>query len=104
MLSTIFNIFEHKEAQSYNLIMFIVVGIFASISNIKNKNIDKKLIKKLILPVCVGSICGMLVVKHISDDTIKNIFYIFMVLIGLYEIISSLKSMFNAKTNNERSW
>ena len=31
LLSTIFNIFEHKEAQGYNLIMFVIVGIFATI-------------------------------------------------------------------------
>ena len=41
LLTTIFSIFEHKEAQSYNLIMFVIVGIFATISNFKNKNIDK---------------------------------------------------------------
>ena len=46
LLSTIFNVFEHKEAQGYNLIMFVIVGIFATISNVKNKNIDKNLIKK----------------------------------------------------------
>lgn len=103
LLTTILNIFEHKEAQSYNLIMFIVVGIFATISNIKNKNIDKKLLKNLILPVCVGSICGMLLVKSISDDILKNIFYIFMILIGSYEIISSLKNIISTKNNNGRS-
>lgn len=103
LLTTIFNIFEHKEAQSYNLIMFIVVGIFATISNMKNKNIDKKLLKKLILPVCIGSILGMLFVKHISENILKNIFYIFMVVIGSYEIISSLKNIFCAKNNKERS-
>lgn len=103
LLTTILNIFEHKEAQSYNLIMFIIVGIFATISNIKNKNIDKKLLKKLILPVCIGSICGILLVKHISDDILKNIFYIFMILIGSYEIISSLKNIISTKNNKERS-
>lgn len=104
LLTNIFNVFSHKEAQSYNLIMFIVVGIFATISNFKNKNIDKKILKKLFIPVCVGSICGMLLVKHIDENFLRYIFYCFMVLIGIYEIISSLKNIFSAKNKIERSW
>lgn len=103
LLTTIFHIFEHKEAQSYNLIMFIVVGIFATISNFKNKNIDKDLLKKLIVPICLGSLCGMLLVKLIDEAMLKKFFYGFMVLIGGYEIISSLKMIFFAKTKTERS-
>lgn len=103
LLTTIFNVFSHKEAQSYNLIMFIVVGIFATLSNLKNNNIDKKILKKLIAPVCIGSICGMLLVKQIDEDFLRYIFYGFMVLIGIYEIISSLKNIISAKNKNERS-
>ena len=100
LLSTIFNIFSQKEAQSYNLIMFIVVGISSTIVNLKNKNIDKENFKKLIIPVCLGSIVGVILVRFIDEKILKVIFYIFMVLIGIYEIISSLKNMYKAKTNN----
>ena len=104
LLSTIFNVFEHKEAQGYNLIVFVIVGIFATISNVKNKNIDKNLIKKLLIPVCIGSITGIILLKHIDSNILKNIFYGFMLLIGSYEIISSLKNIIKAKNNtNERS-
>ena len=101
LLSTIFNVFEHKEAQSYNLIMFIVVGISATISNLKNKKLDLKMFKKLIIPVCIGSICGILLIKVINDKSLRLLFYIFMLVIGSYEIISSLKKMLSGKTNNE---
>lgn len=100
LLSTIFNIFSQKEAQSYNLIMFIVVGITSTIVNFKNKSIDKEYFKKLIIPICLGSIVGVILVKFIDEKILKIIFYIFMVLIGTYEIISSLKNMYKAKTNN----
>lgn len=100
LLSTIFNVFNQKEAQSYNLIMFIVVGISSTFFNLKNKNIDKKLFKKLILPVCLGSIIGVNLLKFIDEKILKIIFYVFMILIGGYEIISSLKNIFAAKTNN----
>lgn len=100
LLSTIFNVFNQKEAQSYNLIMFIVVGISSTFFNLKNKNIDKKIFKKLIIPVCLGSIIGVNLLKFIDEKKLKIIFYIFMILIGGYEIISSLKNIFTAKTNN----
>ena len=100
LLSTILNLFSHKEAQSYNLIMFITVGIFATISNIKNKNFDKNILKKIFVPVIIGSICGSLLVKHLDEKILKYIFYVFMLLIGIYEIISSLKNIIKAKNNN----
>ena len=103
LLTTIFSIFEHKEAQSYNLIMFVIAGIFATISNFKNKNIDKDLLKKLIIPVVLGSIIGIILVKRIDEKILKYIFYGFMLLIGFYEIISSLKNIKKEKLNTERS-
>lgn len=103
LLTTILGIFEHKEAQGYNLIMFIAVGIFATISNLKNKNIDKKILKKVVIPVCIGSVIGTMFVKKIEENTLKNIFYTFMIFIGSFEIISSLKNIITAKNNTERS-
>ena len=105
LLTTIFNLLEHKQAQGYNLIMFIVVGIATTIYNIKNKNIDFKNLLKLILPVCVGSICGIFLLKIIDEKILKNCFYLFMVIIGFYEIFSSLKNIYKAKNNKKwKEW
>ena len=105
LIKLIFEILEHKQAQGYNLIMFIVVGIVTSIYNIKNKNIDKKTLLKLLLPVCLGSITGIFLLKKINEDLLKNSFYVFMVIIGFYEIISSLKKLYNAKNNKKwKEW
>ncbi len=104
LLTTIFGLISHKEAQGYNLIMFIAVGITSTIYNIKNKNIDKKILLQLLLPVCLGSITGVFLLKKINENLLKTFFYLFMIIIGIYEIISSLKKIYNAKNNiNERS-
>ena len=104
LLTTIFNMLEQKQAQGYNLILFITVGVVASVYNIKNKSIDKKLFVKIIIPLCLGSLTGIFLLKKISEIFLKNSFYIFMIVIGLYEIISSLKKLYTAKNNkNERS-
>lgn len=102
LLSTIFEVFSHKEAQGYNLIMFIVVGISATIFNLKKKSIDKDYFKKLILPVCIGSIGGIMLVKVLDENLLRVTFYIFMLFIGSYEIITSLKNMIAAK--NKSKW
>lgn len=101
LLTTIFNLLEHKQAQGYNLIMFIAVGIATTIYNIKNKNIDFKNLLKLILTVCAGSICGIFLLKIIDEKILKNCFYLFMVVIGFYEIFSSLKSIYKTKNNKK---
>lgn len=101
LLTTIFNLLEHKQAQGYNLIMFIAVGIATTIYNIKNKNIDFKNLLKLILPVCAGSICGIFLLKIIDEKILKNCFYLFMAVIGFYEIFSSLKSIYKTKNNKK---
>lgn len=101
LISTIFGIFEHKEAQAYNLIMFIAVGVATTIFNLKNKKIDKDLLKKLLLPTCIGSVIGIIIVKNIDDNILKKCFYVFMVIIGIYEIISSLKNIISTKNNSK---
>ena len=60
LLTTIFNIFEQRQAQGYNLIMFIAVGISSTLFNLKNKNIDLKFLFKLLFPLLIGSIIGFL--------------------------------------------
>lgn len=102
LLTTIFNIFEQRQAQGYNLIMFIVVGISSTIFNLKKKNVDFRFLFKLLFPVLIGSITGNFLLKKINPVLLSNGFYVFMIILGLYEIISSLKQIKYAKTKNKR--
>lgn len=102
LLTTIFNIFEQRQAQGYNLIMFIAVGISSTLFNLKNKNIDLKFLFKLLFPLLIGSIIGNLLQKKINPSVLNYAFYIFVIIIGLYEIISSVKQIINAKNKNKR--
>ena len=72
--------------------MFICVGITANISNIKNKSFDKKLFLKLVIFTTIFAIIGVICSKNINENNIKLYFNIFILAIGIYEIISSLKS------------
>lgn len=100
LLITTFNILDHKTTMAYNLIMFIVVGISATITNVKNKKFDKKLFFKIILLCLVGSFIGVHLAKNVDDESIKKYFYVFILALGSYEIISSLISIKKGKDIN----
>ena len=92
-----------KELQGLNLIMFIASGLSATISNFKNKIIDKKIVKKILPCLIVGSIVGVYVASKIKEDKLRRYFLVFITIIGLYEIISSLINMKKEKNNIENN-
>lgn len=97
-LSTTFNDIPQKEAQVLNLILFVSVSLSVIIFNLKNKKINFKLITKIMPCLIIGSFFGTKLVKITSDENLKKYFTIFLMLLGAYEIISSL--FFNKKTKN----
>ena len=88
---------DYGTLQAYNLIMFIVSGISASIVNLKNKNIDLNILKKIIFLLIIGSLIGAFITKNIDKIFLQKIFLVFMGLLGIYEIISSLKNIISNK-------
>lgn len=95
---------NYETLQSYNLIMFIVSGVSASIVNLKNKNIDLDVFKKIFFLSIVGSFIGVISANNIDKFFLQKTFTVFMGVLGIYEIISSLKNIFSNKIKlNERS-
>lgn len=101
LLSTSILNFTQKEAQALNLILFIAVGISATISNFKNKNIDLKIIKKSLPLLIIGSFIGTWLFKTIDNETLRKYFLYFLVVIGIYEIITSVLAIKNTKNNTK---
>lgn len=99
ILVTNINNIPQKEAQALNLILFLAVSISATGLNIKQKNINFKIIKKTILFLILGSLIGTEIAKNIDEQKLKCFFSIFMLIIGVYEIISSLISSKKGNTN-----
>ena len=101
ILSTLFLGYEQKEAQFVNLVMFIAVGVSTTISNFKNKKIEKNSLPKIIPLIILGSIIGTFLMKKIGNENLRMYFSVFMAIIGLYEIISSLIKIKKGKNKNE---
>ena len=102
ILSTTLLNFDQKYAQAINLIMFISVGISATVSNIKDKKVDFKLVKKILPLLIVGALIGSWIITKIDSKTLKIYFSYFLVVIGIYEIITSLKRIKKAKNNTNK--
>lgn len=101
LLSTIFLNIEQKEAQLLNLILFLAVSISATITNIKNKEIDFKITKRVLPFLLLGSLIGTWLFNKINEQKLNKYFIYFLLLIGIYEIISSVKSIRKAKNNSK---
>ena len=97
LLSDILKLSSHLETMVYNLIMFIGVGISASIMNIKNKNFDKSIFFKLIFVTIISAIIGAIISNNLEENNLKLYFNIFILSLGIFEIISSLKSIIKGK-------
>ena len=93
LLVLLFNLIDLNEARTYNLAMFIGIGIMMSLKKFQTIKNEKKKYIKAILIIGIGSIIGFGLNKFIEQNLIKKIFYYFMLVIGLYEIIVSLKNI-----------
>ena len=102
LLSILFNILDLNEARTYNLLLFISVGIIISLKNFKQINNQKSKYLKDIFFIGIGALTGAFFSKYVPEKILKILFYIFLMIIGLYEIIVSLKNIKLDKNNNEK--
>ena len=102
LLSILFNLLELNEARTYNLLLFISVGIIVSFKNLNQIKSDKKKYLKGIVFIGMGALMGAFISKYVPEKSLKVLFYIFLLLIGIYEIIVSLKNIKLDKNNNKK--
>jgi len=84
-LLTIFAGINQIEAQAINLIAFIPMAIIAIIIHAKNKLINFKVAIPLIISGVIFSILGSLLANSLNTLTLKVLFGIFLVALGLFQ-------------------
>lgn len=89
---TIFMATEQKTAQAINLIYFIPTAIVAVITHIKEGNIDKQIIKPLIIYGIIGAVAGSLLMNIVSKVMLHRTFGIFLFILGGMEIWKGIKA------------
>lgn len=84
--------FEQLEAQGINLISFIPMSIVALILHFKNKLVKFKETYLLALVGAVVSLVSALIAVHINGVVLKKIFAIFLIAIGIWQLVEFIKS------------
>ena len=87
-LFSLFSDVSQHIVQGINLIFFIPTSIVAIYMNIKNKNIDYKVAKKVIISGIIGACIGSLLAIKINSDSLKKYFGMFLIGIAIFEIYS----------------
>lgn len=89
-------------AQATNLIFFIPTAVIAIIIHIRNKNVEKQVAKKLFLTTVIGSAAGAYLTSFIEAQKLTRYFGIFLLAIGIYEIITTIKEHFKEKEEEKK--
>jgi len=91
---------DQKISQATNLIFFIPTSIAAICINIKQKNINSKVSKIIIVCGIIGAVIGATIAKNMNTKILKKSFGIFLGFIAVHEIYTIFKMYKNKKTNN----
>lgn len=79
---------QQQVAQSVNLLSFIPTATVAIFIHLRNKNIETKLVLKLIILGLMGAIIGSFIAVKLDAKLLKKFFGAFLFVMGLYEVFS----------------
>lgn len=91
LLFSLFSKVSQHIVQGINLVFFVPTSIVAIYMNIKNKNIDYKVSKIVIISGVIGAVIGSLLAIKINANSLKKYFGMFLIGIAIFEIISFFK-------------
>ena len=100
ILLTAFMGVEQHSAQATNLIFFIPTAIISIIVHFKNRNVESKIGRSLLFPVVIGSTVGALLTLRIQTQKLKKYFGIFLLAVGILEMITTIKKIIKNRKGN----
>jgi uncharacterized membrane protein YfcA len=74
-------------AQGANLLFFIPTALTALVIHIRNRHIDFRLALPVIITGLLGAYAGAGLAFYLSDPALKKYFGIFLLIMGIYEIL-----------------
>lgn len=93
---------DQKVAQATNLVFFIPTSIAAIYINIKEKKIEWKTAKVIIMWGIIGAVTGALIALKVNVKILKKLFGIFLAVIAIHEIYILIKEYKKDKKNNNK--
>ena len=77
---------SQQSIQGINLIYFIPTAIAALISHIKDGNVEKKVLKPIVLYGLAAAAAGSFIAVNLDADMLRKIFAVFLVFMGIMEL------------------
>lgn len=77
---------SQQSIQGINLIYFIPTAIAALISHIKDGNVEKKVVKPIVLYGLAAAASGSFIAVNLDADMLRKIFAVFLVFMGIMEL------------------
>ena len=93
---------DQKVAQATNLVFFIPTSIAAIYINIKEKKIEWKTGKVVIIWGIIGAVTGALIALKVNVKILKKLFGVFLAVIAIHEIYILIKEYKKDKKNNNK--
>ncbi len=72
--------------QGINLIYFIPTAIIALITHLKNGNVEKSVVRPIVLYGLAGAVAGSLIAVSLDSELLRKIFAVFLVFMGISEL------------------
>lgn len=92
---TVFGNVKQLAAGGTNLLFFIPIALIAVIIYAKNKQIKWKTVVPVMIGGALGALIGIISAAVMGDTKLSKIFGIFLIVIGVKEIITAIKNLKN---------
>lgn len=96
---TIFLSYQQLQAQGINLISFLPMSVVALIIHMKNHLVAWKETWLLAAIGSLFSLIGALVANHINNIVLKKMFALFLIGLGIWQIVQLVKENKKTKSN-----
>lgn len=77
---------SQQAIQGINLIYFIPTAIIALITHIKNGNVEKSVVKPIVLFGLIGAVAGSLIAVNLDSGLLRKAFAVFLIFMGINEL------------------
>ena len=77
---------SQQSIQGINLIYFIPTAVIALITHFKNGNVEKSVVKPIVLYGLIGAVAGSLLAVNLDSGMLRKIFAVFLVFMGINEL------------------
>ena len=77
---------NQQALQGINLIYFIPTAVIALITHLKDGNVEKSVVKPIIMYGIIGAVAGSIIAVGMNSEILRKIFAVFLVFMGINEV------------------